>query len=110
MQPSLLSSVLRFLFCGVFLSMLRMLFLKMSIKRNLNLSLACPCSSAMSFVNVPTLQNVCISLQRCNGLIICDADLKIAFHTVHAKFLVTSESPLGKHDKVGERMAVHNSV
>lgn len=83
--------------------MLRMLFLKMSIKRNLNLSLACPCSSAIFFVNVPTLQKISINLQRCNGLIICDADLKIAFHTIHAKFLVTSESHLGKHDKLERR-------
>lgn len=80
-----------------------MLFLKMRIKRNLNLCLGCPCSSAMCFVNVSILQNVSINLQRCNGLIKCDADLKIAFHTMYAKFLVTSETTLGKHDKAEGR-------
>ena len=91
------------LFCGVCLSVLRMLFLKISIKRNLNLFLACPCSSAMCFVNVPTLLNVSINLQRCNRLIKCDADLKIVFHTIHTKFLVTSETHAEKHDKAEKR-------
>lgn len=83
--------------------MLRMFFLKMSIKRSMNLPLACPCSSAMCFVSIPTLQNVSINLQRYNGLIKCDAGLKIAFCTIHAKLLVTSETHLGKHDKAERR-------
>ena len=73
-----------FFFCGVCLSMLKMLFLKKNVIRNLNLSLACPCSSAMCFVNFPTLQNVSNNLQRSNGLIKCDSGLKMAFHTIHA--------------------------
>lgn len=49
-----------FLFRGVGLPVLSMIFLKMSTKRNLNLSLVCPCCST---INVPTLQNVGINLQ-----------------------------------------------